>query len=368
MSERTDAVLVLEDGTIFKGKSIGQPGKVFGEVVFNTSLDGYQEIFTDPSNYGQIIVMTVPHVGNYGTAPEDATTDYIQCEGIVVKKFSKVTSRQRAEMSLEEHFNKDHKIGISDVDTRTLVRHIRTNGAMNGVISTEENFVIDDLLAEVQGQPKMEGLELASKVSCKKAFVSPATSGNATFKVAILDLGSSTGIMRRLNQMNGEVKVFPINSSLQDMEAYQPDAYVLSSGPGDPRAMENILPLIQEIIALNKPVLGINLGHLLLALSQGVKVEKMLHGHRGVNHPIMNHKTGKGEMTTQNHSFVVERISAEDNENIEITHSHLNDNTVAGIAFKNRPVFSVQYHPEGAVGPHDSLYLIEDFIQLINKN
>lgn len=368
MSERTDAILILEDGTTFRGKSIGNPGKTIGELVFNTSMTGYQEIFTDPANYGQLIVMSTPHVGNYGTTPEDADSDRIQCNGVIVNTFSEVTSRDRAEMSLEEHFIKDDKIGISNVDTRAIVRHIRTNGSMNAIICTEEGVSAADLLAELQEAPKMKGLELASKVTSKNSYVAESTTGETLHKISLLDFGSKNGIIRRFNSMSCEVKVFPMASSLEDIMGYQPDGVVISAGPGDPTVMESSIELVKNIIEANKPVFGINLGHQLIALSQGAEIEKMAHGHRGANHPVINHRTGKAEITTQNHSFVVSRISAEDNDDIEITHSHLNDNTVAGIALNTYPVISVQFHPEGAVGSNDSLYLMDEFVELMKRN
>ncbi|MBW7868200.1 MAG: glutamine-hydrolyzing carbamoyl-phosphate synthase small subunit [Brumimicrobium sp.] len=368
MSERLDAVLLLEDGTVFHGKSVGVTGKTFGEIVFNTAMDGYQEVFTDPANLGQIIVMSTSHVGNYGTTPEDASSDHVQCAGIVVKKFSEVTSRDRANLSLEELFVNDHKMGICDIDTRALVRHLCNHGSMNAVISSEENVSIEGLLSELQSFPKMKGMELASRVSTQESYISKSLTDKALYKIALVDFGSKNGVVHRFNLNNCEVKVFPMNSKLEEMLNYLPDGFVLSAGPGDPSAMSTSVDLVKNIIETKKPVFGINLGHQLIALSQGVSIEKMPHGHRGVNHPIINHRTGKGEMTCQNHSFVVNRVSAEDNSNIEITHSHLNDNTVAGIALKDRPVFSVQYHPEGAVGPHDSLYLISEFLELMQKN
>lgn len=367
MMERTNAVLVLEDGTTFQGKAIGKIGKAAGELAFNTGMTGYQEVFTDPSYYGQLVIMTTSHVGNYGTTPIESESDKIQCEGIIVKKFSDVVSRDISEASLQEFLLKDNKVGISDIDTRALVRYIRSKGAMNAIISSEENVSIEDLQEELKSVPSMEGLELASKVSTQSAFVLPSTTGKSHYKVALLDFGTKLNIARCLNERHCEVKVFPMHTPIEELLAYEPDGFMLSNGPGDPSVMTSSHQLVKEIIDSNIPVFGICMGHQIIALSQGLTTEKMHQGHRGLNHPVLNHKTGKGEITSQNHGFVVSRISAEDNDNIEITHSHLNDNTVAGIALKDKLVFSVQYHPESSAGPHDSRYLFDQFISNMDQ-
>lgn len=368
MIERANAVLVLEDGTTFHGKAIGKIGKAAGELAFNTGMTGYQEVFTDPSYLGQLVTMTSPHIGNYGTAEPESESKSMQCAGIIIKKFSEVASRDISDSSLQEFLEENNKVGISDVDTRALVRHIRSKGAMNAIISSVDSDSIESLSEELKNVPSMEGLELASKVSTKEAYVLPATSEESTLKVALMDFGSKSTIAKCLNERGCEVKVFPMDTALEDLLAYNPDGFMLSNGPGDPAAMTSSHQLVKEIIDTNIPVFGICMGHQLIAASQGLTTEKMHQGHRGLNHPVLNHKTGKGEITSQNHGFVVSRSSAEGNDNIEITHSHLNDNTVAGIALKDKSVFSVQYHPESSAGPHDSRYLFDDFIANMNSN
>lgn len=365
MDERSQAILLLEDGTTFYGKAIGITGKATGEIVFNTGMAGYQEVFTDPSYFGQIILMSTSHIGNYGVASTDSEIEEIQCSGIVVKDFSEVTSRKIADSSLLELMINSGRLGISDIDTRALVRHIRTNGSMNAIISTEENANLDDLKAELAKVPPMKGLELASKVTIEAPVTFYPDTEKVNYKVAVIDFGSMRGIVKHLLSLNCEVRVFPMHTSFETIQSFEPNGIVLSAGPGDPSVMSSSIELVKEMVNSGIPTFGVNLGHQLIALSQGLKIDKMLHGHRGVNHPVMNHKTGRAEVTSQNHGFVVNRESAEGNETVEITHSHLNDQTVAGIALKNKSVFSVQYHPEPSVGPHDSLYLFEAFIDLM---
>jgi len=359
------AILLLEDGTVFHGLAAGKVGTTTGEIAFNTGMTGYQEIFTDPSYYGQIIVMATSHIGNYGTHAEEIESDTMKIAGLVTKKFSANFSREGGEMSLQDYFERDGKVGIRDVDTRALIRHIRDKGAMNAIISSEETDleVLKEKLAQV---PSMEGLELSSKVTCAQTF--EIGKADAEHKVAVLDLGSKKNILRCLVDVGCKLKVFPMKTDLQEMEAWSPDAYMISNGPGDPSAMPETIELVKKIIALGKPVFGICLGHQIIALSQGVKTEKMFNGHRGINHPIKNLMTGKSEITSQNHGFVVNRDSIEANEDIEITHVHLNDDTIAGLSMKSKPVFSVQYHPEASAGPHDSRYLFTDFVESIKKS
>jgi carbamoyl-phosphate synthase small subunit len=363
MTERSPAVLVLEDGTVFHGKSIGQKGRTSGEIAFNTGMTGYQEVFTDPSYLEQLLIMNTAHIGNYGTHKDEVESDRMQVAGIIIKKFSEVYSRESADMSLEEFMLKDKKVGIADVDTRALVRYIRSKGAMNAIICSEDDADLDQLRKDVKAVPSMEGLELSSKVSTREPFLSGSTSGTSNYKVALLDLGVKRNIIRCLNERGCEVKIFPMTATVDEMLAYKPDGFMLSNGPGDPGVMKDTHKLVNEIIATKIPVFGICMGHQIIALSQGLKTVKMHHGHRGLNHPVMNHITGKGEITSQNHGFVVSRESAESNANIDITHSHLNDNSVAGIALKGTSVFSVQYHPESSAGPHDSRYLFDQFVE-----
>lgn len=349
---------MLSDGTIFHGKAVGKEGSVFGEVCFNTGTTGYQEIFTDPSYFGQIMVATNAHIGNYGTLEEEVESDSIKIAGLVVKNFSYEFSRPGSK-SLQSFLEENNLLAISDVDTRALVSYIRDNGAMNAVISTEVDK-IDELKAQLDATPDMKGLELASKVSTSE----PYFFGNpdATYKIAALDLGIKRNILRNLAARDAYIKVFPYDTPLSEMEAWKPNGYFLSNGPGDPEPLDNAIEVAKELVDRNLPTFGICLGHQVLALSQGVKTFKMFNGHRGINHPVKNLITGKGEISSQNHGFAVEKESAEANPNVEITHLHLNDGTVAGIKLKDKNIFSVQYHPEASPGPNDGSYLFDQFI------
>ncbi len=365
MEERKPAVIVLADGTVFEGKAIGKIGSTTGEIAFNTGMTGYQEVFTDPSYFGQILVMTTPHIGNYGVHNEDVESDRINISGLVTKKFSDIASRTSANGTLEDFMISNETVGISDVDTRSLVRHIRSKGAMNAIISSDE-LDIEVLKSRLALVPSMDGLELSSKVATKVAYESK--NDNSTLKVALLDLGVKKNIVRCLVERGCHVKVFPMDSTLADLKDFNPDGFMLSNGPGDPSAMPSTINLVKEIALSGKPVFGICLGHQVLALSQGLKTEKMFNGHRGINHPILNLKTGKGEITSQNHGFVITKDSVTNNPEIDVTHKHLNDDTIAGIEIKNKPIFSVQYHPEASAGPHDSRYLFDQFITNMNNN
>jgi carbamoyl-phosphate synthase small subunit len=367
MSDRKPAVLVLEDGTVYHGKAIGTIGKAAGELAFNTGMTGYQEVFTDPSYLGQMLIMNTAHIGNYGVHKEEVESGQMQVAGVIIKKFSEIHSRMGDTDSLENFMLNDNKVGISDIDTRALVRHIRTCGAMNAIISSDENFDVDQLKDEVKDVPSMEGLELSSKVSTKEKFEVKASSGKSTYKVALLDLGVKKNIIRCLSERDCDVMVFPMDSSLEEMLSYNPDGFMLSNGPGDPASMKETHSLVKEIVDSGVPTFGICMGHQVIALSQGLKTEKMHHGHRGLNHPIKNLLTGKGEITSQNHGFVVAKDSVANNSDVEVTHLHLNDETIAGIRLKSKPVFSVQYHPESSAGPHDSRYLFDDFVALMKN-
>ncbi|UKN03142.1 glutamine-hydrolyzing carbamoyl-phosphate synthase small subunit [Paracrocinitomix mangrovi] len=358
--EKRPAVLVLADGTVFKGNAVGKIGTTTGEIAFNTGMTGYQEVFTDPSYHRQILVMTTSHIGNYGVHEDEIESESIKISGLVTKKFSPNFSRPAAFDSLQNYMERDKVVGISDIDTRALVRHIRNAGAMNAIISSE-NLDVDSLKEELKKVPSMDGLELSSEVSC----TTPYTMGdeNAEVKVALLDLGVKKNIARCLAERGCYVKIFPMNSSVEDMMAFNPDGFMLSNGPGDPSAMPETVELVKQIVNTGIPAFGICLGHQVLALSQGLQTEKMHNGHRGINHPIKNLITGKGEITSQNHGFVVSHESVEANPEVELTHIHLNDNTVAGIRLKNKKVFSVQYHPEASAGPHDSRYLFDEFVE-----
>lgn len=365
MVNSTPAVLVLEDGTFFHGKSIGVKGKATGEIAFNTGMTGYQEVFSDPSYFGQLLVMTTPHIGNYGVHSEEIESDHVMISGLITKNFSNGYSRPAAYTSLQNLLEEKNKVGISDVDTRSLVRHIRSKGAMNAIISSDE-LDVEKLRALFHTIPSMNGLELSSKVATQTCYdVKPES---PAYKVALLDFGVKRSIVRCLVDRGCHVRIFPLDSSLSDLMDFQPDGFMLSNGPGDPSAMPNSIQLVKELVALNKPVFGICLGHQILGLSQGLKTEKMFNGHRGINHPIKNLITGKGEITSQNHGFVITKESIASQPNIAVTHVHLNDETIAGIALKDRPVFSVQYHPEASAGPHDSRYLFDQFIDNLQKS
>jgi len=363
---RKKATLLLADGTVFQGTLIGNPGTNGGEICFNTGMTGYQEIYTDPSYTGQIVVTTTPHIGNYGVIDSEVESDFPTVAGIVVSNFSDIYSRIDASGSLQDYLVNSKITGIADVDTRKLVRHLRSKGAMNAIISSEFEDNLEGLKAELDKVPDMDGLELSSQVCTREPYF--VGDENSEIKVACLDFGIKKNILRNLSDRGVYCKVFPAKTKLEEMEAWNPKAYFLSNGPGDPAVMEYAVATTKAILNTGKPVFGICLGHQILAESVGISTYKMHHGHRGLNHPIKNLKTGKSEITSQNHGFNISREDSESNENVEITHVHLNDNTVAGIKLKNKPAFSVQYHPESSPGPHDSRYLFDDFIALINKN
>jgi len=358
---RKKAVLLLSDGTIFYGKSVTE-GTTIGEICFNTGMTGYQEIFTDPSYFGQIMVASTPHIGNYGINSEEVESDSIKIAGLVVKNFSFDYSRTNANSSLIEYLKKYNIVAISDVDTRALVSYIRDNGAMNAIISTETED-IEALKKQLAQAPDMKGLELASKVSTKEVYY--FGDENAKYKISALDLGIKKNILRNLAKRDCYIKVFPFDSSFEDLKSFNPDGYFLSNGPGDPEPLKNAQEIAIKIIEEGKPLFGICLGHQTIALANGITTYKMFNGHRGINHPVMNLITGKGEITSQNHGFAVDKEALENHPEFEITHVHINDGTVAGMRMKDKPVFSVQYHPEASPGPHDSEYLFDEFVENI---
>lgn len=364
--KRNKALVLLADGTIFYGKVVGKnKGSAFGEVCFNTGMTGYQEIFTDPSYYGQLMVTTNAHIGNYGTAHSEIESDSVKIAGLICRNFSYQFSRPAADESLEEFLDKNNLLAISDVDTRALVNYIRDNGAMNAVITTEVDKIVE-LKEQLAKVPNMEGLELASKVSTKEPYC--VGSENGKYRISALDIGIKKNILRNLIERDCYVKVFPYDASYSDLASFNPDGYFLSNGPGDPQPLKSSIETARKIIKSGLPLFGICLGHQVIALANGISTYKMHHGHRGINHPVMNLLTGKGEITSQNHGFAINREEAEANPEIEITHVHLNDNTAAGIRMKNKPVFSVQYHPEASPGPHDASYLFDEFIDHITKS
>lgn len=360
--ENHKALLVLEDGTVFHGRAVGAIGTTQGEIAFNTGMYGYQEIFTDPSYFGQILIMATAHIGNYGVHADEAESEGVKISGLVTKKFSELHSRVGAVGDLQGYLLKNRIVGISDIDTRALVRHIREKGAMNAVISSD---ILDEsvLRQKVLEVPSMAGLELASKVSTDKYYT--VTPSRVDYEVALIDYGVKTNIIRCLTERGCRVHVFPYNTGASEVLGVNPDGIMLSNGPGDPAAMTEAIKVVAELVKSEKPCFGICLGHQLLALSQGLKTEKMFNGHRGVNHPVKNLITGKSEITSQNHGFVIADSSVSDQKNVRVTHRHLNDNSIAGIALEGLPVYSVQYHPEASAGPHDGRYLFDDFIKIM---
>jgi len=353
---------MLEDGTVFHGLSAGILGSSTGEICFNTGMTGYQEIYTDPSYYGQIMVCATAHIGNYGVDDDEIESDSVKIAGLICKKFSEVYSRPMAEGSLQDYFEKNNIVAITDVDSRAIVRQIRDKGAMNVIISSIE-FDESKLKAQLDQVPSMQGLELSSEVCSKSAF----TFGDSTaeHKIAVMDYGTKLNILRSLTERGAHLKVFPMGTPAEEVKAWEPDGIMLSNGPGDPGAMQSAVDNIKKMLDYDIPLFGICLGHQLLALACGLKTIKMHTGHRGINHPVINCISGKGEVTSQNHGFVVDKASAESNDVVEITHLHLNDDTVAGIRLKEKQAFSVQYHPEASPGPHDSKYLFDQFIEMI---
>ncbi|PQJ20689.1 glutamine-hydrolyzing carbamoyl-phosphate synthase small subunit [Tenacibaculum sp. SG-28] len=362
---RNKALVLLADGTIFYGKSIGIEGTATAEICFNTGMTGYQEIFTDPSYYGQIMVTTNAHIGNYGVNDREVESEGIKISGLVCRNFSFIHSRPDSNGSLKDWFVKHNLVAISDVDTRALVSYIRENGAMNAIISTDiEN--IDALKEQLARTPKMEGLELASKVSTTEPYF--VGDENAPLKISALDIGIKKNILRNLAKRGAYIKVYPYNASFEEMQNFSPDGYFISNGPGDPEPLVDAQNLAREIIARDLPLFGICLGHQVIALANGISTYKMHNGHRGINHPVKNLVTGKGEITSQNHGFAINREETEAHGDVEITHVHLNDHTVAGIKMKSKNVFSVQYHPEASPGPNDAEYLFDQFIENIKKS
>ncbi|MFZ2432686.1 MAG: glutamine-hydrolyzing carbamoyl-phosphate synthase small subunit, partial [Lutibacter sp.] len=326
---------------------------------------GYQEIFTDPSYFGQLMLATNAHIGNYGINDEEIESDSIKIAGLICKNFSFNYSRVNAQDSLENYFEKQNLMAISDVDTRAVVRYIRDKGAMNAIISTETDN-IEVLKEKLNAVPDMKGLELASKVSVKESYFFGDES--ATYRISALDLGIKKNILRNLAKRDCYIKVFPFNATFEEMNSFHPNGFFLSNGPGDPEPLVEAQQLAREIINRNLPLFGICLGHQIIALANGIATYKMHNGHRGINHPVKNIISGKGEITSQNHGFVVDKTAVENHPDFEITHIHLNDDTLAGMRMKNKNCFSVQYHPEASPGPHDSSYLFDQFIENIKAS
>lgn len=362
MNTSEPAYLILEDGTLFTGKAYGYKGTATGEICFNTGMTGYQEVFTDPSYYGQIIVMNAAHIGNYGTKLTDVESDSVKVSGIIAKNLADSFSRNLADGSLDQYLIQHKIVAIHGIDTRALVAHIRNSGAMNCILSSD-NSDVNELKKQLALVPSMEGLDLSGYVSTKESYTLGET--NQGKKIAVLDFGVKRNILTCMTERGASLRVFPSTASFDEIQAFQPDAYFISNGPGDPSAMPNAINTVRSIIETNKPVFGICLGHQLISLALGGTTYKMHHGHRGLNHPVLNLKTMKSEISTQNHGFAVDRNSIETLSDVEITHINLNDDTLEGIAMKSKPVFSVQYHPEATPGPHDSRYLFDQFISMI---
>ncbi|MCU0444185.1 MAG: glutamine-hydrolyzing carbamoyl-phosphate synthase small subunit [Microscillaceae bacterium] len=357
-----NATLLLEDGTIFCGKSLGKIGLTTGELCFNTGMTGYQEIYTDPSYFGQIVVNTNAHIGNYGTIAVDNESNSVKISGLVCNSFSTLYSRQTAQASLQEYLEQANIVGIHDIDTRALVRHIRIKGAMNGIISSD-NQDISFLQQKLAETPNMNGLELSSKVSTTQAYF--VGNPEAKYRVAALDLGIKQNILNNLASRDCYIQVFPAKTSFAEMQTFAPHGYFISNGPGDPAPMDYAVATVQNILANNIPLFGICLGHQILGLACGISTYKLHHGHRGLNHPVKNIITGRCEITSQNHGFGVSEFDVARSNVVEATHINLNDNSIEGLRVKDKPAFSVQYHPESSPGPHDSRYLFDDFLAMI---
>lgn len=382
------AILVLEDGAVFEGASFGNPGETTGEVVFNTSMTGYQEILTDPSYCGQIVIMTYTEIGNYGTNPEDVESIRPQVAGFAVREASPTFSNYRAKISLDEYLLKNSIVGISEIDTRALTRHIRDQGALRGIISSQD-FDIDSLLKKVRSSPSMLGRDLAKEVTCKEPYFweneqdflewqkSYYTAENKDFSpvsfqtqkpeerplVVAFDCGIKYNILKNLAEKGFRVRVMPAATTAEEVLKMSPDGIFLSNGPGDPAAVTYLIETVKKLLG-KIPIFGICLGHQILGIALGGKTYKLKFGHRGANHPVMNLKNKKISITVQNHGFAVEPDSFKDSD-VEITHLNLNDQTVEGLRHKKMPVFAVQYHPECSPGPHDALGIFEEFKKMV---
>ncbi|WP_294182735.1 glutamine-hydrolyzing carbamoyl-phosphate synthase small subunit [uncultured Sphingobacterium sp.] len=358
------AILVLEDGTVYHGKAAGKIGTTTGEICFNTGTTGYQEIFTDPSYFGQIMVTTNAHIGNYGIDEDDTESNHIQIAGLVCKNYNINYSRKMADESIQSYFEEGNLVGISDVDTRSLVRHIRDKGAMNAIISSE-TLDVEALKRQLAEVPSMDGLELSSKVTTTEPYF--FGNENASLRVAVLDLGIKKNILRNFEARDVFTKVFPAKTTFEEMEQWNPDGYFISNGPGDPAPMDYAIETVKAILNANKPMFGICLGHQILALANGIRTSKLHNGHRGINHPVKNIIANRCEITSQNHGFGVVAEDIENSDRVEVTHVNLNDQSIEGIRIKGQKAFSVQYHPESSPGPHDSRYLFDDFVAMIKN-
>jgi len=362
--ERKPALLLLEDGTLLKGRAFGKTGTTTGEICFNTGMTGYQEVFTDPSYYGQVLIMNNVHTGNYGVLDTDVESDGVKVKGVIGRNLEEQYSRYKATGSLQDYFSKQQVVAIDGVDTRALVAHVRTRGAMNCIISSDETDV-EVLRAALKEVPSMNGLELASVVSAKESYF--LGDPDSKIRIAVLDFGIKRNILNCMVERGAYVKVHNARTSFEELQAFQPNGYFISNGPGDPAPMDYAIRTIRRILETEKPLFGICLGHQLLALANGIPTFKMHHGHRGLNHPVKNLVTGKSEITTQNHGFGVDPDAVRASAEVEVTHVNLNDDSIEGIRLRNKPAFSVQYHPEATPGPHDSRYLFDQFIGMMKN-
>ena len=364
LSQSTPAILILADGTVFTGTAFGKTGTATGEICFNTGMTGYQEVFTDPSYYGQVLIMNNVHIGNYGVKAADVESDSVKVKAVIGRNLEDKYSRFMADASLQDYFEAQGVVAIDGIDTRALVAHIRTQGAMNCIISSEITDVaqLQQLLQQV---PSMDGLELASAVSTQESYF--LGDEKSDLRIAVLDFGIKKNILTCLVERGAYVKVHNAKTSFEELEQFKPHGYFISNGPGDPAPMDYAIKTVKQILAADKPLFGICLGHQLLALANDIPTFKMHHGHRGLNHPVKNIISGKSEITTQNHGFGVDPKAVRANENIEITHVNLNDDSIEGIRIKGKNAFSVQYHPEATPGPHDSRYLFDEFIGMLNN-
>ena len=359
--DKNSSILLLDDGKKFEGKPFGFNGETIGEVCFNTGMTGYQEILTDPSYCKQIVTMTSPHIGNYGVNEEDVESDNIQVSGFIIKEETLIPSNWRSVTSIGDYLRKNKVVGIQHLDTRELTRHIRDNGAMNGIISSTDSNV-DSLREKLNKAPSMNGLDLAKVVSTKKIY---EWSSDGKYKIAAIDYGIKHNILNLLTRNNCKVTVFPAKTSAEEILKFNPDGVFLSNGPGDPAAVTYGIEMVKELLG-KKPIFGICLGHQILSLALGASTFKLKFGHRGINHPVKNMVSNNVEITSQNHGFAVDINSLP--ENVISTHINLNDNTSEGVQCEDLKAFSVQYHPESSPGPHDSRYLFNKFIDLIEGN
>ena len=357
------ATLLLADGTVFRGKAAGKTGTTTGEICFNTGMTGYQEIFTDPSYTGQVLVATNVHIGNYGIKNDEIESESVKIAGFVCRNFNVPYSRQRADRTIQDYFEAENLVAIHDLDTRAIVQHIRERGAMNCIISSETDDVAE-LQRLLDAVPPMGGLELSSRVTTREPY--HIGREDARHRIAVMDFGVKKNILRCFDERDCYLRVFPARTPFAEVKAWNPDGYFLSNGPGDPASMGYAVDLVRQLLADGKPLFGICLGQQLLALAAGLPTYKLHHGHRGINHPVKNLRTGRSEITSQNHGFgVLEQAVYDSPSLVEATHINLNDQTVEGIRLKDRPAFSVQYHPEASPGPHDARYLFDEFVSTL---